>query len=164
MEVVAAVEALEHDALDGGWWDGVAWLLRVMVYDLEQVVLGVLEHPVDALVLEDDLDQLDHVGVVEFGAERHFTDRRLRDAGVGDLLALLVGLELLDGELAWLALAAEGLEDAAISATADEANDDVLLRDADLALVANWPSAAVCWIWRGVLAVSARSTNRGMMN
>ncbi len=99
-----------------------------MVDDLQQVVLGVLEHHEDGLVLEDDLDQLDHVGVVELRTQGHLADGRLRDARVRGLLALLVGLELLDGELAGLAVAAESLVHAAIGAAADEADDLVLVR------------------------------------
>jgi hypothetical protein len=124
-------------------------LLRVVVDDLEEVVLGVLEDHEDALVLEDDFDELDDVGVTELRAEGHLPHRRLRDAGIGDLLALLVGLELFDGKLARLALPTAGLVDTAIGTATDETNDIVLVRDMDFALVPDGSMAAVCGICGG---------------
>jgi hypothetical protein len=76
--------------------------------------------------------QLDDVGVGQLGAQRHLADGRLGDARVGHHLALLIRLELLDGELAGLALPADGLVDAAIGSTADEADDLVPVNDTDL--------------------------------
>lgn len=55
-------------------------------------MLGILEDNVDAFVLEDDLDGVHHVRVRQFGAQGHFSDGGLRNAGVLDL-SLLVRLE-----------------------------------------------------------------------
>lgn len=61
--------------------------------DLQQVVLAVLEHHEDALVLEDDLDEVDDVRVGELGAEGHFADGGLGDARVLGGFAFFVGFE-----------------------------------------------------------------------
>lgn len=152
VQVLAAVEELEHDALDGVWRDGMPRLLGVVVDDLQQVVLGVLKDHEYALVLEDDFDELDDVGVVEFGAEGHFSHGGLRDARVGDLLAFLVRLELLDGELAWLAMATMSLVDTAIGATGNETNDFVFVCYSHFALILDG-SSPVTWVYCEVLVL-----------
>lgn len=99
VQVLAPVEQLKHDALDGGRGNRMSGLLGVVVDDLQQIVLGVLENHEDALVLEERFHEADDVVVAKFAAEAHFTNGTLRNTRVADLLALLVGLELLDGYL-----------------------------------------------------------------
>ena len=158
VQVVAAVEQLEQQRLDDGRGDGTPRarrLRRVVVDDLQQVVLGVLEDHEDALVLEDGLDEAHDVGVAQLGAQAHLADGRLRDARVANQLALLIGLELLDSDVADRpgvrvardhALEGDGprsrLVDAAVGSTANEADDAVALRDARLGLVARAADAA----------------------
>ena len=122
-----------------------AGLLVVVVDDLKQVVLGELEHHEDALVLEHDLDEFDDVFVLQLGAEGHFSDGALGDARVSDLLALLVGLELFDGELARLAASGEGLVDATIGTAADETNNLVLVRHTNLGLICDVSKPTLCF-------------------
>jgi hypothetical protein len=62
---LAAVEELEHDAFDGAWWDRMPCWLRVVMDDLQEVVLGILEDHEDALVFQDDLDELDYIRVTQ---------------------------------------------------------------------------------------------------
>ena len=143
VQVLTPVEQLKHNALDRARRDGMPRLLRMVVNNLQQIMLCILEHHKDALILENDLNQLDNVGVTQLRAERHLADGRLRNARVGGLLSLFVGLELLDGEFTRLALAAEGLVDATIGAAADEADDLVLVGHADFALVAHRPAVGV---------------------
>ena len=73
VQVQNAVEQLEENALDGRRRNGVAGRLGVVMDDLEQVVFGVLEHHEDALVLKDDLDQVDEIGMGQLRTEGHFT-------------------------------------------------------------------------------------------
>lgn len=151
VQVLAAVEQLEHDALDGGGRDRVARLLGVVVDDLQQVVLGVLKHHIYALVLEDDLGQFDDVGVREFRAQCHLAHRRLRDARVGEGLAFFVGLELLDGEFARLRVGgqpANGFVYTSISTGGDEADYLVPVDDTHFGLVADGPKGtAIGGVW-----------------
>lgn len=63
-----------------------------MMHDLEEIMLGVFEHNVDALVLQDDFYRMDDVRMSEFRAESHLPDSRLRDTRIPNL-ALLVRLE-----------------------------------------------------------------------
>ena len=149
VEVVAPVQQLKHDALDRARRDRMTRILGVMVDDLEKVVLCVLEHHKDALILQNDLDEPDDVGIVELGAQSHLANSRLGDSGVLDL-AFLVGLELLDGELAWLALAADGFVYSSICTTADEANHLILFHHLHFALVTDGPSALTGWICKKV--------------
>jgi len=60
------------------------------VDDLQEVMLGVLEHHEDTFVFQDNLDELDDIRVTQLRAQGHFSDRGLRDAGVLDLFAFLV--------------------------------------------------------------------------
>ena len=53
-------------------------------------MLGVLKHHVDTFVFQDNLNQLDDIGMTKFGAQCHLTDSGLRYSGILDLLALLV--------------------------------------------------------------------------
>lgn len=166
VQVLAAVEELEHDALDRGWRYGVARLLRVMVDDLQQVVLGILKHHEDALVFENDFHQPDDVWVSELAAEAHLTDGALGNARVADLLALLVRLELFDGHLyrgwsrvgGWreaagcpdngdalgIAGSAYRFVNTAVCSTADETNDAVAFGDTRLGLVTSRLIATIC--------------------
>ena len=73
VQVQNTVEQLEEDALDGRCRDRVAGRLGVVVDDLKQIVFGVLEHHENALVLEDDLDQVDEVGVGQLRTKGHLT-------------------------------------------------------------------------------------------
>lgn len=99
-------------------------------------MFGILKDHEYALVLEHNLTETNDISVVELTAETHLTNSTLRDARVADLLSLLVGLELFDGELAdGLAVAADGLVDASIGTRADEADDAVAVCDADLGLI-----------------------------
>ena len=69
-------------------------------------------------------------------AHSDLPDGALANACVGDYIALLVGLELLDGELSRLTLAAYSLVDTSICSAANEADDLVLVHDSNLGLVA----------------------------
>lgn len=109
-------------------------------------MLGILKDHKDALVLQDDFDELDDVGVLQLTAQRHLADGGLRNARIRNLFTLLVGLELLDGKLAGLALAAKGLVDAAISSGANESDDFVSLDNPDLGLIVDVTEAAVRWV------------------
>lgn len=60
-------------------------------------MLAVLEHHEDALVLEDDLDEVDDVRVGELGAEGHFADGGLGDPRVLGGFAFFVGFESKEG-------------------------------------------------------------------
>jgi hypothetical protein len=141
MQILAAVEQLEHDALDGGWWDRMARLLCVVVDDLQQVMFCVLKDHEDALVLEDSFDIAYDALVTKLAAEAHLTDGTLGDAGIANLLALLVGLELLDGYLGAERMVCadleptDGLVDAAICSAANKTDDTVAFGDTSLGLV-----------------------------
>lgn len=101
-------------------------------------MFGILKDHKDALVLEHNLTEANDISVVELTAKAHLTNSTLRDARVADLLTLLVGLELFDGELAnGLAVAADGLVDASIGTRADEPDDTVAVCDADLGLISS---------------------------
>ena len=90
MEVLTTVQELKHDTLDGCRWDGVSRGLRVVVYNLKQVMLGILKHHENTFILQDDLHQPDDIHMTKFGTEGHFPDGGLRDSSVLDLLAFLV--------------------------------------------------------------------------
>lgn len=47
--------------------------LRMMMDDLEQVMLRVFEHHEDTFVFQDDLDQSDDIHVTEFGTQCHLS-------------------------------------------------------------------------------------------
>lgn len=63
VEVLTAVEELEHDGFDGCGWDGMACRLSMVVDDLEEIMLCVFENHKDAFIFEDDLDEPDDVHV-----------------------------------------------------------------------------------------------------
>lgn len=73
--------------------------------------------------------------MTQLGTEGHFPHSRLGDSGVLNLFAFLVRLEFFDSELAVLAMATNGFVDAAIGATADEADDFVAVNDPYFALI-----------------------------
>ena len=90
MQVLAAIQQLKHDALHGARWDGVACRLRVVMNNLQEIMLGILEDHENTLILQNDLDKLDYIGVTKLRAEGHFSDGGLGDARVLNLFALLV--------------------------------------------------------------------------
>jgi len=55
VEVEETVEKLEEDRLDHGGWDRATSRLSVVMYNLEEVVLTVLEDHKDTFVFEYDL-------------------------------------------------------------------------------------------------------------
>lgn len=93
VQVEQAVQQLVEDGANGAGGDAVTRGLRVVVDDLQQVVLGVFEDHEDAFFFEQDFVKADQVGVREFGAEGHFADRGLRDTGVLEEFAFFVGFE-----------------------------------------------------------------------
>ena len=74
MQVLAAVQQLEHDALHSGWGDRMPCRLGVMMDDLEEVMLGILEDHENTFVLENDFDEPDHIHMTQLGTEGHLTD------------------------------------------------------------------------------------------
>lgn len=48
--------------------------LRVVVNDLQKIVLAVFEDHENAFFLQDDLNKVDQVGMVKLGAKGHLTD------------------------------------------------------------------------------------------
>lgn len=153
MEVEQAIQQLEQNRSDHGCRDGMSLWLGVVVDDLQQIVLCVLEDHEDTLVLQDDLFESYHVSMGELRTKSHLSNGRLRQARVLDQLALLIGLksgtgqsciysigssvgyELFDSEFAFLAISAYGFVYSAISTAADEANNVVLLSNADFARI-----------------------------
>ena len=115
----------------------------MVMHNLQQIMLRILEHHKDALVLQDDFDETDDIDMAQLGAQGHLTDGRLRDTSILDLLTLLVRLELLDGELADLTMAADGFVDPAVGPTADEADDLVLVYHTDFTLVGDVSRASI---------------------
>ena len=116
----------------------------MVVGDLEEIVLGVFKDHEDAFALEDDFDEVDEGWMGEFGAQGHFADCGLRDAGVLQF-AFFVGFELLDGKCidgttgrvrGWddvgVVAFVDGLVDSAIGSAADEADDIVVVVDVPL--------------------------------
>jgi len=104
--------------------------------DLKQIMLRVLKYHEDALIFEHNLTELDNIVMVKLTAQTHLADSTLRDARVANLLALLVRLELLDGEFAdRLSIATDSLVHPSISTGADETNDAITICDAHLGLV-----------------------------
>lgn len=98
VEIEEAVQQLEQDRFDHRRWDRMSLRLRVVVDDLQEIVLRVLEHHEDALVFQDDLCQLHHIGMVKLGAQSHLSDRRLRETSVLHYLPFLVRLEPVVGQ------------------------------------------------------------------
>jgi hypothetical protein len=90
MQILASIQQLEHNTLHRRGRDRMTRGLRVVMDDLQEVVLGILEDHEDAFVFEDDLNQADYVRVRELGAERHFPDGGLGDSRVLDLFAFFV--------------------------------------------------------------------------
>lgn len=115
--------------------------------DLQKIMFGVLEYHEDALVLKDNLNEPNNIGMAQLGAQRHLTDSRLRDTSILNLLALLVRLKLLDSELPDLSMATDSFVNSSISSTANEANDLILVNHADFTLVSDMSRASVSWIY-----------------
>lgn len=105
----------------------------------------VLEDHEDTFVFENNLDQVNEVGMRKLSTQRHLTDSGLRQASVLDVVAFLLWFELLYGvELfssRWTSSISFGISfncfvDSTICSTADEANNMVLLVDLGLGRVA----------------------------
>ena len=136
VKVVEAVQQLEEDGLDHAGWYGTTRWLGVVVDDLKQVVLAVLKDHEDAFVFENNFDQMNEVRMREFGAQRHLTNSRLREASVLDIITFLLRLELLDRIEFFascracsvsLGVTLDRFVDSAISTTADEPYNVILL-------------------------------------
>ena len=56
VKVLTSIQELEHDALDGCWWNSMPCWLCVVMNDLKEIMLGVFKHHKDTLVFKDDLD------------------------------------------------------------------------------------------------------------
>ena len=63
MKIEQTIQKLEEYRPDGRSGDWVPCRLGVVLDDLEKVMLGIFEDHEDALILEDDLDEIDDVGV-----------------------------------------------------------------------------------------------------
>lgn len=142
VEVVTAIEQLEHYTFDSGGRDGMARLLGVVMNNLKQVVLGIVEYHKDALVFENDLDETNDISVAQLAAQAHLTDGTLRNARIANLFTLLVGLELFDSHFMTLARLfsrgqgpTHGLVHSSICTTADEAHNSITFCDAGFGLV-----------------------------
>jgi hypothetical protein len=75
MKILTTIQELEHDAFDccrGNWVTG--WL-RVVMDDLEEIMLGVFENHVDTLTFQDDFNKPDHIDMTQLGTEGHLSDR-----------------------------------------------------------------------------------------
>jgi hypothetical protein len=156
VKVLAAVEKLKHDALYRCWRDRMPRLLSVVVNNLKQIVFCILKDHKDALVLEHNLTKTNDIVVVKFAAQAHLTDSTLRDARVADLLAFLVRLELLDGELAnGFSIATDRLVNTSIGTGADETNDAIPICNPDFGLIS---SGAVVRFYMTFLVSVSRET------
>ena len=126
-----------------------SWL-RVVVNDLQEIMLRILKDHIDAFILQYDLNELDNINMAQFGAQRHLSHGRLRNASVVNLLTLLIGLELLYCEFPGLAKTACRFVNSTISATTDEPDDLVPVNDSDLALVCNMATASIRGFYKSV--------------
>ena len=61
MQILTTVKQLKHYAFHGGRRNGMPRWLSMMMDDLQQVMLGVLEHHKDTFVFEDDFDEADDI-------------------------------------------------------------------------------------------------------
>lgn len=111
-------------------------------------MLSIVKDHKDALVLENDFDESNDIGVIEFAAQAHLANGTLRDSSIADLLALLVRLKFLDGDFvagrtrrsfaaSSNAGAAYSLVDTAIGSTADESDDAISFSDTCFWLVSS---------------------------
>ena len=75
MEVEESIEKLKQYRLDGRCRYGVSTMLCMVMYDLEQVMLSILEDHEDTLVFQDGFNQMDDIWVRQFRAQSHFTAR-----------------------------------------------------------------------------------------
>ena len=48
--------------------------LRMMVYDLQKIMLCIFEDHENTLVFQDDFDELDNVDMAQLGTKGHFPD------------------------------------------------------------------------------------------
>jgi hypothetical protein len=111
-------------------------LLSVVMNNLKQIMLCVLENHKDALILQHNLAKTNDIVMVKLAAQTHLTDSTLRDARVADLLAFLIRLELLDGELAdRLSISTDSLVNTSIGTGTNETNDAIPICDSDFGLV-----------------------------
>jgi hypothetical protein len=74
MQVYKSMQELVEDRSDGSCRNRRPLGLVVMMDDLEQVVLGILEDYVNALVFQDDFYSMYHIWMGKLSAEGHFSD------------------------------------------------------------------------------------------
>jgi hypothetical protein len=65
VQILATIEQLEHNALHRAGRNGVACWLRMVMYDLQEVMLRVLEDHENTFVFQNNLDKLDYIGVTK---------------------------------------------------------------------------------------------------
>lgn len=117
--------------------------LRMMVYDLQKIMLCILEHHENTLVFQDDFDKPDNIDMAQLGTKGHFPNSGLRDTRILDLLALFIRLKFLDGKFSGLAMTANSFVDSSISPATDEADHFIAVNDPYFTLVANMSRAPV---------------------
>lgn len=64
--------------------------LRMVVNDLEEIMLGIFENHKDTFTFQYDFDESDDIYMTQLGTEGHLPDGGLRDACILNLLAFLV--------------------------------------------------------------------------
>jgi hypothetical protein len=143
MEILTAIQKLEHDALDRRRRYRVACRLGMMVYDLQKIMLGIFKDHENTLVLQNDFDKPDNVDMAQLGTKGHFPDGGLGDTRILDLLAFFVRFKFLDGELSGLAMTTNSLVNSSVSPAADETDHFIAVNNADFTLVANMPGASI---------------------
>ena len=74
MQVLAAVQKLEHDALHGSWRDWMSCWLGVVMDDLQEIVLCIFEDHKDTFVLKDNLVEADDIYMTQLGTKGHLPD------------------------------------------------------------------------------------------
>jgi len=66
VQVLTAIQELEHDAFNSRRWDGMPCWLGVVMDDLQKIMLGVLEDHEDTFVFQDNLNQPDDIHMTKF--------------------------------------------------------------------------------------------------
>lgn len=64
--------------------------LRVVMDDLEQVMLGIFKDHENTFILQNDFDQANDIDVTQLGAQCHLTNSRLRYSGILDLFSFFI--------------------------------------------------------------------------
>ena len=90
MQVLTSIQELKHDALDSCWRDRVPSRLRMVMNDLEEVMLSIFEHHEDTFTLQDNFHKSDDIYMTQLGAQGHLSYGGLGYSRVLDLFALLV--------------------------------------------------------------------------